>query len=180
MKRYQSILRLQRNILLGIVSGLFISNSMLAIKLYHQQTMVILVPTIENELKVSNDFVSDEYLKLRAEQITNLLFSIRGENSTYVTKELLKQVDSSNFAKFRAQIDSLAEDISLRGYRYWFTDVQKLEINNQELTVKITGSLETYLGERQINRELKTYELKFKNRNGLVNLETFREVKDKK
>lgn len=173
-------LRFQRNILIGVVALLCSSNIVLALTISAQERMVVLVPTIEHELNVGSHGVSDEYLKLRAEQVLYLLFSMRAENIDYVTRQLLKQVSPLNEQDFKSQIEALGEDIKSRGYRYWFTDIQGFEIDNVDLKVKVSGYLETYLADRQIDKEFKQYRLSFKNQAGLVQLETFSEVKDEK
>jgi conjugal transfer pilus assembly protein TraE len=139
--------------------------------------MVILMPTIDRQLKVGSNFVSKDYLKLRAEQIVYLLFSMKAENLDYVTNELLKQVDNSSHKEFKEQLEKLGEDIKARGYFYSFTDIKGWEVNEASLIVQVTGYLETYLGGRQIDRALKRYRLTFYNKGGLVNLNTFEEVK---
>ena len=172
--------RFQRNILIGAAALLCSSNIILALIISSQERMVVLVPTLDRELSVGNHFVSNEYLKLRAEQVLYLLFSMRTENANYVTQQLLKQVSPLNEQDFKTQIEALGEDIKSRGYRYWFTDIQRFEIDNTNLKVKVSGYLETYLADKQIDKKLKQYQLSFKNMAGLVQLETFSEVKNEK
>lgn len=172
--------RLQRNLLIGVATLLCSANLILAIALHNQEKMVVLVPTLDRELSISNQFVSDEYLKLRAEQVLYLLFSMRTENVGYVTQQLLKHVSPLNEQDFKSQIEALGEDIKSRGYRYWFTDIQSFEIDSTNLRVQVSGYLETYLADKQIDNQPKKYQLTFKNRSGLVQLETFSEVHDEK
>lgn len=139
--------------------------------------MVILVPTIDRPLKLGSNFVSKEYLKLRAEQIVYLLFSMKPENLQQVTHELLKQTDNGSYQEFKAQLEKLGEDIKSRGYYYSFTDIQNWEVTETSLTVEVSGYLETYLGGRRIDRQLKGYKLAFQNKGGLVNLHSFEEIK---
>jgi conjugal transfer pilus assembly protein TraE len=172
--------RFQRNVLIGVAVLLCSSNIVLALAISTQEKMVVLVPTLEHELNVGSHFVSDEYLKLRAEQVLYLLFSMRAENTDYVTQQLLRQVSPLNEQDFKSQIEALGEDIKSRGYRYWFTNIQSFEIDNTDLKVKVSGYLETYLADRQIDKKFKQYQLSFKNRAGLVQLETFSEVHNEK
>ncbi|WP_154512644.1 TraE/TraK family type IV conjugative transfer system protein [Rickettsiales endosymbiont of Trichoplax sp. H2] len=46
--------------------------------------------------------------------------------------------------------------------------------------VKISGYLETYIGDQRINREYKSYLYQFVNRGGVVLLYSFKEVGDDK
>lgn len=173
-------LRLQRNILILGFTTMMISNVMLAVKLNTQDRTVVLVPTLDKELIIGTSFISDEYLKLRAEQIIHLLFSLRKENIEYTKQNLLKQIDNQNYDDFKEQIEKLTIDIKERGYFYIFNDIQKFEINTKALSVKVSGYLETYIASRQVDRIFKEYEVSFVNRGGVINLVSFREVKDEK
>jgi type IV conjugative transfer system protein TraE len=176
----ENSIRFQRNLLIGMAILLFAINSLLTVCLFIRDEMVVMVPTIERELRVSRDFVSDEYLRLRAEQFMYLLFSMREGNVEYITRELLKGIDAAKSNEFKVQIEKLGQDIEQRKYRYWFTDLQEIEIDNYNLNVVLSGYLETYLADKQIDKHFKKYLLTFKNRNGLVKLETFMEIKDEK
>jgi len=81
MQQARNLLRLKRNLTLALVVIITTSNLLLAIKLYTIQQIIILVPTIDRQLKVGSNFVSSDYLKLRAEQIVYLLFSMKNEKS---------------------------------------------------------------------------------------------------
>jgi type IV conjugative transfer system protein TraE len=174
-------LRLQKNFLLGLlVLGMF-GNVLLALKLYKQESTVIMVPSIDRELRVGSHIVFDEYLRLRAEQVINLFFSMREGTAKYVTDALLKQADSDTYLEFKKQLEALAADIKARGYRYLFIDIQKFEIDNHNLTVTVSGYLETYLADRMIEKKFKKYLLSFSNHGGLVKLKAFaEEVVDEK
>lgn len=178
MTSLESKLRLQRNILIGGVVSMLAVNGLLAAKVYNQQEIIVLVPTLDRELKIGSSFVSDEYLRLRAEQLVYLLFSMKNGNVEYVTRELLRQVDNSTHSEFKIQIDKLAQDINSRNYRYWFSDITQIDIDNEALTVSLKGYLETYFADKQIDKQFKEYQLSFINRSGILNLETFTEVKN--
>ena len=177
MQTVKKVLRLERNLILGLVVITLASNLLLTFRLYNHEQMIVLVPTIDRQLKVGSNFVSKDYLKLRAEQVVYLLFSMRDENLEHVNHELLKQVGNGSIKEFKEQLTKLSEDIRSRGYYYLLTDIQDWEVNEIDLTVKVIGYLETYLGGRQVGRELKAYKLTFLNKGGLVNLNTFEEIK---
>jgi type IV conjugative transfer system protein TraE len=177
MQTVRNLLRLKRNLTLALVVIITASNILLAIKLYTAQQVIILVPTIDRQLKVGSNFVSKDYLKLRAEQIVYLLFSMKNENLDQVMPDLLKQVDNSSHKEFKTQLEKLGNDIKARGYYYSFADLKGWDVNEADLTVQVSGYLETYLSGRQIDRQLKKYKLAFYNKGGLVNLNTFEEIK---
>ena len=177
MQTIENVLRLKRNLILALVAAILMSNVLLTIRLYNAQQVVVLVPTIDMELKVGSNFVSKDYLKLRAEQIIYLLFSMKSANLDQVKHELLRQVDNSSHKEFKAQLEKLGDDIKARGYYYSFADIQGWEVNEKDLIVQVNGYLETYLSGRQVDRQLKKYKLTFYNKSGLVNLNSFEEIK---
>lgn len=170
-------IRFERNIAIGIAAIMIVTNGILTLKLYTVDSTILLLPTLDRELKVGRSYIDPQYLKLRAEQVIYLLFTMRRGNTSIITKEILKQVDGENEEEFKKQIEVLGKDIEDRGYRYWFTDIQDFEIDHKNLTVKIGGYLETYLADKQIDRKFKCYLLSFRNRAGLMTLAAFEEVK---
>ena len=169
-------IRLQRNILLGLVVINMATNALLAVKLYNVDTVTRLIPTIEQTQEISSSYVNDAALRARTEQIIYLLFSMKKENVDSVTTALLKQVDNAAYDTFKKKIDLLAEDIKAKNYRYVFTDIQSYEFDNLNFTVKVKGYLETYLAGKQLNSELKEYLISFFNRGGILTLKNFEEV----
>jgi conjugal transfer pilus assembly protein TraE len=162
-------LRLQRNLLIGALGIMVVSNSLLAVKLYNQDIVTRLLPTIESEQIISSSFASDSALKSRAEQILYLLFSMKPENVEQVSAALLKQVDNSTYDEFKKQINVLAEDIRTKNYRYVF-DITAYEFDNHNYTVKVKGSLETYLSGKLLETKAREYLISFFNRGGVLTL----------
>lgn len=171
-------IRMQRNMLLIFSSCLIVSNIALSIRVNTIETKTILVPTIEQELVVSNNFVSEEYLRLRADQVINLLFELRKENQDFITEQLLKNCTSEVRADFKKQLDSLKADIQSKGYYYSYAK-NGYEIDNKELIVTINGYLETYLNDKKIDSSFRSYQLSFVNRGGIIKLSSFEELDSK-
>ena len=169
-------LRLQKNILLGALTITLLSNLLFAFKLFNQEIITRNVPCVDQELLISASYINDEALKLRADQLISLLFSMKKENVDKVSRSLLRQVDSEFHNEFKMKIENLAKDIKARDYRYIFTDVQGYEYDNFNFSVKVKGYLETYLAGKQINSHYKEYLLSFTNKSGIINLKSFDEV----
>ncbi|MEK6733859.1 MAG: TraE/TraK family type IV conjugative transfer system protein [Pseudomonadota bacterium] len=171
-------LKLQRNIVLASAGMLLIANVLLALKLYNQEIITRNLPITEAELVISKNYINDAALKIRADQIISLLFSMKKENSSVSMDHLLRQVDNEFYEEFKIKIKKLAEDIELRDYRYVFGDIQGYEYDNYNWTVKISGYLDTYLSDKRIANQPKQYLLSFTNKSGIINLKSFEEVKD--
>ncbi len=171
-------LRLQRNILLVSSAVMILANSLLALKLYNQEIITRNLPITEAELVISKNYINDAALKIRADQIISLLFSMKKENVAVVTDHLLRQVDNEFYEDFKSKIKKLADDIANRDYRYVFGDIQGYEYDNYNWTVKVSGHLDTYLSDKRIANQPKEYLLSFTNKSGIINLKSFEEVKD--
>ena len=171
-------IKLQRNILLGSSCMMLVANTLLALKLYTAETITRNLPITDQELVISKNYINDAALKIRADQIISLLFSMKKENVSSVKTALLRQVDNELYEEFKLKITKLAEDIELRDYRYIFGDIQEYEYDNYNWTVKISGYLDTYLSDKRIASEAKQYLLSFTNRSGIINLKAFEEIKN--
>lgn len=173
-------LKLQRNILLSTSSLLLIANVLLSFKIYSTEIVTRNIPLVEQEFIISDSYINDAALKTRADQILSLLFSMKKENVSIVTNNLLKSVDNEFYLEFKNKIEALAEDIHKREYRYVFGDVKSYEYDNYTWTVKVTGFLDTYLSDKRIASVNKQYLLSFTNRSGIINLKSFEEIRNEK
>ena len=169
-------LRLQRNVLLGLLVCMIISNVILSVKLLNQEIITRNIPSVDNELIIGSDFVNDAALRMRADQIIYLIFSMKKENADNVTNILMRHVDSSCHQDFKKQISKLAEDIKARGYRYLLSDIVSYEFDNLKNSVKVSGYLDTYMSDKKIATNYKEYQITFINRSGVLNLASFEEV----
>lgn len=165
-----------QRVLFGTVATVMLAlNIYLGVSLARIERMVILVPTIDKEMKLSSTSVSEDYLLYRAEQIMQLLFNIRHENFAYNVEQILKQVSSRSRLEFGKQLDEFAADIKSKKYFYIFNK-DGFEINSQELEVIFSGYLEVYVNNKKIEENYKKYRLVFDNKFGLVKLLGWEEV----
>ncbi|WHA05652.1 type IV conjugative transfer system protein TraE (plasmid) [Candidatus Bandiella numerosa] len=171
-------LRVERNLFIVGFIIMVMSNLILVICIYRGKSTTILVPGIEQRFEVSSESASSEYLKLRAQEIHFLIFGMNNENSKRMRELLLMNIDNEARNNFIKQIDEYALNIENKGYYYNFSDIVEYGINKKELVVKISGYLETFIGEEKINREYKSYKYEFINRGGRVLLHSFKEAQD--
>lgn len=173
-------IELQRNVLLGSSVLLLAANILLSIKIYSTEIITRNIPFVDQELIVSNSYINDAALQYRADQILSMLFSMKKENVSLITTNLLRQVDNDSYEKFKSQISILAEDILKRDYRYVFGDTKSYEYDNYKWTVKVTGILDTYLSDKRIASVKKQYLLSFTNKSGIINLKSLEEINNDK
>lgn len=173
-----SKLRLQRNILIFISGLMILSNCLLVIKINNLKIITRLIPTITHEQLISENFVNDEALRVRAKEIIWLLFSMKKENVDVISSSIIKQVDNSFVDDFKKQIDELALDIKNKNYRYVFEDSQGYEFDNHKFMVKVKGNLATYMAGKQISEKPCEYLISFINKGGMLTLKSFEEEKN--
>ena len=169
-------IRLQRNIAITGFLLMFVTNSILAVVIYRQDKSTILVPGIENRFEVSSNSASKDYLRLRAIEVHNLLFGMNKDNCHKIAGLILQTIDHGTRAEASKQLQVLSKDIKERDYYYNFTDIIEYRVAPLSYKVEISGYLETFMGDKRINRELRTYLYQFINHNGTVLLSSFREV----
>ena len=170
-------LRLQRNIVLIITVMVMINNVLIAVKLYNQEIITRLVPTITAEQIISEKYVNDEALKARAKELIWLIFSMKKENVDEVSADVLRQVDNAYIDDFKQQIAELSADIQDKNYRYVFRTIG-YEFDNQNFTVKVQGHLETFMAGKQLSEIYKEYFISFINRGGVLTVKSFEEMKE--
>ncbi len=173
------IIKIQRNLLAITSSILVLANLFMAIKLSKQKNLTILVPTLDRQIIIGENYVSNDYLQLRTDQIADLLFNIREDNCNKNKEQLLRQVNSSRIEEFKHKIDEFIDDIRKKKY-YYVLHKQKYDIDNQELSVIISGELETYLAGKKISQEFKTYKFSYENQSGILSLISFQELTNSK
>lgn len=171
----------QRTVLLLMLGVLIISSVILvSLASKKEEKLVVMVPTIDKEMVIGTNTVSQDYLLYRAEQIMQLLFNIRHERYEDNVAQLLKQVSSSQKPRFEKQLREVVQDIKDKKYFYVFNK-ESQEIDEKGLAITFSGYLETYIyNKRQDNVAFKKYRLSFENNSGLVSLVSFTEIKEKK
>lgn len=80
-------LKVERNLFIVGFIIMVISNLVLVICLYRGESTTILVPSIEQRLEVSSKGASNEYLKLRAQEIHFLIFGMNNSTLSYFNKQ---------------------------------------------------------------------------------------------
>ena len=96
-------IRLQRNILIVVLVLSIISNAMLSYVICTQNQKTIIIPSIAAEYEISDNYVSNNYLKNLTIEINNLLFSLNNENVDNISSSLLKLVAPEAAERFKGE-----------------------------------------------------------------------------
>ena len=167
-------IRLQISFYIFISMILLFSNLLLSLKLFKSDVVTRLVPTIKSEQIISENFVSNEALEIRAKEFINILFSCNKYNFSIQKNKIISLVDNSSIKEFEDLIYKLSDDINSKNYRYIFTE-KEYSHNNNKFKTYIVGNLETIMGGKIISLVSKKYEISFSNKGGVLLINSFKE-----
>lgn len=172
--------RLKRHRSWLIISGtiLMISNLLLSLYITNLESRTIVVPTyIPKEISLTNKHVSEEYLELMARDVINMILNITPHSYEYVESYLLKLSHPSHYGKLKQELMELAEDIKMRDVSISFF-ITHMTVDVSNLKVAVEGHLETRVGLKTVNRELRKYNVVFDYTGARFSIKDFYEVEN--
>jgi len=176
--RVLSLITLQRNILFFVSVFMFIIIFLLTIKVFKQETTVVLVPNFfSTELKLSNKKVSDGYLEAMSRDVILTILNITPDNISYAQDSILTLIHSSSYGKIKEQFEVLKQDIKKRKVSTVFYPTQIIT-NSSNLTAEIEGELRTLLGKKEVNRKKTSYHIGYNYSAGKLTVVNFYENKN--
>lgn len=165
-----------RNMLLVGTVILIASNLALAISVLSNNTKTILIPmSVNKPFSISSRDVSEEYIELIARDLSQSILNITPDNYVYTKESVLKFAHPSFYGALQQQLDELVEDVKVRQIGIHFHPVE-MTVNKDDITAEITGYLETRIGLKQTNKEIKKYHLAFDYTGSQFTLKDFYEV----
>lgn len=120
------------------------------------QSRTLLPPNMDSTVTVSSHAVSDTYLSEMAEYFLALKLNVTPENVTRNYGQLLNYVASEHYASVQPLLAEEATQIKQQKISSVFF-VSSVNVSNEHFAVKITGTLQKYVGSRALTPELMTY-----------------------
>ena len=148
----------QRNILLVFCGVLLLVTLIQMVMLLSQEKQVILLPTIRDEIIVSNKQVSSSYLRLVSKEIYSNVLTYTPALQQADLHRVLQYVSPSSYYTLHQKLNERFQDYNNRNISTHFSAIRE-EANG--LSVNIEGYLTTYLGGSEIITEHKKYLLEF-------------------
>lgn len=158
----------KRNLLtLGLVVAVLINTiQAFAVNYLVRNSKVILVPpTITEEMWVRTKEVSEVYLRDLTDYFANMILNVTPHSALGKTNLVLQYIHPKGYGAVKEQLVKDAEIIKNKSITQFFVPMN-YEINQKQLTVKVTGDLTTLIGQEKINQELAKFNIKYAMQNG--------------
>ncbi len=177
-KRY-GFLTKSRSMWIGLSAVLLLSNILLSLSLIFKQEKVIVIPPgLKESIWIESNQVDPTYLEEMASYFLHLALDTSPMNAGYQHKTLLKHASPDKYGSLKIQLMKEAERLKKDNVSTLFSP-RILKVMKDGKTVKVEGSLATFVGNKRISEESKTFVLKVKIIKGRVYLdELSREGKD--
>lgn len=169
LQKKLSYLLKQRNLFAFSTLCLIATNFILAISLLNSKKSVVLLPsTITSEMGISEDKMSENYLKSFARDIILTSLNVTPVNIDRANKVILEFVPSDLYAIIKKELDERALEIKKKGISQHFF-ITEIEVQNSD-NVIIKGELSIYIGGNLIETSKKSYLVSLKISNMIVKL----------
>lgn len=170
----------QRNLFLGGMVLMCLSNVLLCTKVAMQETTTVLVPALQQEMIVSSSGVSKSYIEEMTLLFLSNLLDLAPSDIGHKKDLVLKYSSNSNKEAARKLVDYFLK-CELDYKRFDLTtyfSVKNLEIDLEALTVIASGILTSYYGKSGYESEQETYKLEFDLQGGMLRLKSFVRIVD--
>ena len=140
-----------------------------------RERTVIIPPEVHKSFWVDNAAVSKEYLEQMGTWILDLETSLTGHNIEWKHNQVLKYVIPGSYSKLKSYMDGIAVTYRRDNLATAF-NVQTMNVEQDKLRVTFSGILTTFMGDRKIADNNKTYIIEFLYTGTKLYLKTFEEA----
>lgn len=169
-----------RNGYLVLASGSLFLNIMLSFLLFSmigKERIVIVAPSINKSFWVTSNHVSPEYLSEMSLFLAGLRFNITPSNVVMQRQLLLGYVHPNSYESLKMQMISEAEHITKEHVVTVFYPIDRPLVDIQKMSSRITGDLQSSIGDLQLPSKRLTYQINFSYENGSLLVRSFEEIK---
>lgn len=164
--------------LMGAVAFLFLltllfSGSTVYLALTKERTLM--PPTFDSPMTVSRKSVSDSYLGEMAEYFINLKLNVTRENVARNYGHLLSYVGSSSYHIMQPLLLEEATQIKTQNISSTLF-IGGIDIASDELAVRISGTLQKYVGSRALEPEPVSYLVSMSYPSGVLELDAIAKI----
>jgi type IV conjugative transfer system protein TraE len=172
------ILISQRNISVIVAFILLIITLLLSICLLRKDTNTILVPSsIANPISISTKRPHNTYLESFSRDVIYTMLNLTPNNIDYAEKAILSFAHGSSYGILKNQFEMIKTSITSKKFSTAFYPVA-IYPDNSTMVVYVEGTLYTYLGQKEISRDKKKYEIKYDYSAGKLTIVGFSEIED--
>jgi len=156
----------QRNLFLGLAAILLASNVLLAFCLiFRNEKTIILPPEVKTEFWSEGNRFAPQYLEEQAAYMTHLALDVNASNIKYNTNILLRYVEAEQAAHFREKFEKQHRKLKQNNASTTWNITEFIVFPDQN-TVHVKGTLDKFIGSKQIGSLQREYEVSFKIKRG--------------
>jgi conjugal transfer pilus assembly protein TraE len=170
----------QRNGYLLLSSGLLILTlilSCLIIFLCDRERIILVTPTMNKDMWVSNKDASPDYLTRMTLYYSELALNVTPENVDYQQEMLLRNTDSSYYKTLKPTLLENADKIKKEHITTAFFPID-IKVNTKNNEAFITGDLKSYVGDTALPIKRISYHFAYRFNAFTPLIATFEEVKN--
>lgn len=151
----------KKNLFLALLCGSMLINILQGIeRLTVTEKVIVLPPVIQKDIWIKGNTVSESYLEEWALYLSNLLLNVSKHTIGYQSELALRHVSPELSGKLQVQFKKDAENLTKNNATITFLP-KEIVVDEQKLTVRVTGMFTTYVGKEQVSSHEHTYALKF-------------------
>jgi conjugal transfer pilus assembly protein TraE len=156
----------QRNLLLGISAAVMAGNLLLSFcLLFRSEKTIILPPEVRTEFWAEGNRFAPEYLEEQAAYMTHLALDVNASNIKRNTNILLRYVEHDKHAHFREKFEKQFRKLKQNNVTTSW-NISEFTVFPDLNAVRVRGSLDRFMGSKQMSTLSRTYEVQFGVRRG--------------
>lgn len=157
----KSFLERKYLIIVNIVLGLALVVSAVSLYFKLNNYKIVIVPeTLRNEAYITNQSVSNSYIKSFTEHIINLKFNVTPATVSSQYKKLLFLTNKSKYSFFKDYLEKERDTIIKQGISLLFVPLN-IEIDDSKLTAHVKGDYKMIIGKKVLMEQSKVYSFNF-------------------
>tara|TARA_R110002096_G_scaffold365345_1_gene558695 strand:+ start:3833 stop:4396 length:564 start_codon:yes stop_codon:yes gene_type:complete len=157
IREAQAVLK-QRNMLMLFSLGLMILNGWTWLELRGQEEKIILIPTLDGEVTISNKGVSADYLERVTRDVMALMLNRTPRSLPYFQDQLLRIVHPGSYGYIKSQLVKMADEVRKGDISTIFFPVH-MSTDPANLTSEVTGELHVYVGKTRVAKDRRHYRM---------------------
>lgn len=170
------VIIIQRNILLLLCVILLLIVFLLAVCVTKKDTNVVLIPSnLDNKISISSGKPHNDYLEAITRDVINTLLNLTPNNVDYAEKVVLSYSNGKSYGILKNQFNEIKNDVISKKISTTFYPIS-IYPDNKKLTVLVEGILYNYLGQKEVSKATKQYEIKYEYKTGRLTILSFKEI----
>lgn len=171
-------LQFQRNFLFGLSAVLLLVVLLQSIFLFlRSEKTIILPPETKQSFWVEGNQFAPSYLEEQATYFCHLFLDVTPSNILYQGDVILRYVDPEFYSEIKANLLNEQERLKKENLTLHFIPIEA-KVYPKDLSVLITGELNSYVGSKKITTSKKIYKINFLSNQGRLFLKGFISLTD--